>query len=74
MKKTSLTHPLQIAVVAAGPEFGRIITQEFLGINALNRCRSCVEARHFRRVFGAHASKATSETVKSGNPRTEVVE
>jgi ADP-ribosyl-[dinitrogen reductase] hydrolase len=24
MKKTSLTHPLQIAVVTAGPEFGRI--------------------------------------------------
>jgi ADP-ribosyl-[dinitrogen reductase] hydrolase len=26
MKKTSLTHPLQIAVVAAGSEFGRVGT------------------------------------------------
>jgi ADP-ribosyl-[dinitrogen reductase] hydrolase len=24
MKRTSLTHPLQIAVVTAGPEFGRV--------------------------------------------------
>ena len=51
MKRTSLTHPLQIAVVTAGPEFGRV------GI-------AFCPGKYDRHAIGAH-SKASLQTLDS---------